>query len=247
VWQYRRMENHVYDRLRVDDGAEVLALLHACAASRATCSVRAAGRPESYLSVLHEIAADGVAVLDPPRAPVIERALLPGSIASIELRLHDVRVSFEARVDRIAPGAGRPRLRLHRPDSLIRLQRRETHRVRVPGDTTVRLTLDASVPALSSVAMHELGIQGGALTVTGRRERFEAGTLFEHARLVLPDGDAWVVAARVVHAAVLRRHAEQAALRIGVQFVRPPPGFEAALTRLVGGIARRPPALARGG
>jgi c-di-GMP-binding flagellar brake protein YcgR len=245
MWQDRRMESHVYDRLRVDDDAEVMTLLHACAATRAPCSVRAAGRPERYLSVLREIGDDGIAVLDPPRAPVIERALLPGTVASIELRLHDARVSFEARVARIAPRDGGPQLRLQRPDSLIRLQRRDAHRVRVPNDTTVRLTLDPSVPALSSVTLDELSIRRGALRVTGRRERLEAGALFERARLILPDGDEWPVAARIVHTAVLRRHADRADLRIGVQFVRPAPGFEAAVMRLVGGIARRAPVRAR--
>lgn len=241
------MEEHVYDRLRVDDGAEVLALLRESAASRAMCSVRGAGRPESYLSVLRAIGDDGVAVLDPPRAPVIERALAPGSVASIDLRLHDVRVSFQARVDRIALSNGKPQLRLLRPESLTRLQRRDMHRVRIPGDTAVRLTLDPEDPALSAVPMHELSIQGGSLTVTGRRERFEAGALFERARLALPDDTEWPFVVRVVHEGVLRRYADRAEVRLGVQFIRPPAGFEAAITRLVGGIARRAPGLARGG
>jgi len=238
------MPEHAYDRTRVDDGAEILTLLRESAASRATCSVRAAGRPESYLSVLHGIGDDGVAVLDPPRAPVIERALAPGSVASIDLRLHDTRVSFQARVDRIALSQGKPLLRLLRPESLTRLQRRDTHRIRVPGDTTVRLTLDPELPVLSALTMHDLSIQGGSLTVTGRREHFEAGTLFERARLTLPDDTEWPLAVRVVHCGVLRRHADSAELRIGVQFIRLPTGFEAAITRLVGGIARRVPGLA---
>jgi len=241
------MQQHVYDRLHVDDGAEVLALLRESAASRAICSVRAAGRPERYLSQLHAIGDDGVAVLDPPRAPVIERALAPGSVVSIDLRLHDARVSFEARVDRIGLSDGRPQLRLLRPESLTRLQRRDSNRVSVPDDRAVRLTLDPDVPALSAMPMHELGIQGGSLTVTGRRECFEAGALFERAQLRLPDDSEWPVLARVVHGGVVRRHADRAEMRIGIQFVRPPAGFEAAIARLVSGIARRTPGLAAGG
>lgn len=240
------MQDHVYDRLRVDDGAEVLTLLRESAASRAMCSVRAAGRPESYLSVLHAIGDDGVAVLDPPRALVIERALSPGSVAAIDLRLHDGRVNFEARVDRIALSEGRPQLRLLRPDSLTRLQRRDSHRVHVPDGMTVRLTLDPTSTELSAIPMDELSIHGGSLIVKGRRERYDAGTLFEQARLALPDGAEWALVARIVHAGVLRRHALGDEVRIGVQFLRPPPGFEAAVTRIVGGIARRTPGLARG-
>ena len=126
------MDVHDYDRFRVDDGAEVLALLRRSAETRSLCSVRAAGRAETYLSPLREVAEDGEPVIDPPRVPVIERALLPGSVAEIDVKLRDCRVTFESRVSRIELADGKPRLRLERPASLVRIQKRETFRVRCP-------------------------------------------------------------------------------------------------------------------
>jgi c-di-GMP-binding flagellar brake protein YcgR len=236
------MEAQDYDRLRVEDGAEVLDLLRRSMASRAMCSVRAAGRPETYLSPLREIADDGEAVLDLPRAPVIERALVAGSVAAIDLRLPECRVSFEARVARIGQVDGRSLLRLERPTSLIRVEKRETFRVRVPEQLALTLTLDASDATLESLPLYDLSVQGAAVTVRGARDRFWAGKVFEGARMTLPDGSEWAMALRVIHAGVLRRLADGGELRVGLQFVHPPAGLESAVAKLVGRIARGQPA-----
>lgn len=232
------MDVHDYDRFRVDDGAEVLELLRQSAASGVLCSVRAAGRPETYLSPLRELSDEGAAVLDAPRAPVIERALVPGSLAAIDLRLRDCRVSFESRVQGIGPKGDRPGLRLDRPQAMTRMQRRETYRVQLPEGLSVRLVVDPLEPALAAVPLHDLSVQGASLSVTGVRERFEAGRTFERARLVLPDGSEWTIGLRVVHAGFVRRLADGARMRIGVQFLHPAPGFETAVAKLVGAVAR---------
>lgn len=232
------MDVHDYDRFRVDDGAEVLALLRRSAETRSLCSVRAAGRAETYLSPLREVAEDGEPVIDPPRVPVIERALLPGSVAEIDVKLRDCRVTFESRVSRIELADGKPRLRLERPASLVRIQKRETFRVQVPAGMALRLTLDGSDPALTAVPMHDICVQGGSLSVTGARERIGAGKVFDRASLALPDGSEWPIALRVIHTGVVRRLAEGGELRVGVQFVQTRAGFETAVAQLVGGIAR---------
>jgi len=234
------MDGHDYDRFKVDDGTEVLALLRQSVASRALCSVRAAGRPESYLSPLRALGDDGEPVFDPPRALVIERALAPGNLAAIDLRLLDLRVSFEARVERLGSSEGKPQLRLARPECVTRLQRREAFRVRIPESQRVLLTIDPDDPTLIAVPMQDLCLQGGSLSVTGLRERFEAGRLFERARLALPHAGEWPLTVRIVHAGVVRRIGDNGELRLGVQFLHVPAGFETAVGQLVGGIARDP-------
>jgi c-di-GMP-binding flagellar brake protein YcgR len=209
-------------------------------ASRVLCSVRATGRPESYLSPLREVADTGEQTLDRPRAPVIERALVPGSTASIDLRLHDYRLGFEARVERMSMTDGKPQLRLSRPEAIVKLQRRDAFKIRVPQNVAVLLTLDPDDPTLRSLPMLDLCLQGGALTFTGTRGRFEAGATFEHASLSLPDAGDWPLTLRVLHAGVQRRVGEQVELRVGVQFLNAPTGFERAVARVVGGIARDP-------
>jgi hypothetical protein len=234
------MEMHDYDRVPVDDSAEMLALLRQSAASRTLCSVRAAGRPESYLSPLREVCDDGTAVLDAPRVPVLERALGPGNIASIDLRLKSYRVNFDARVEAIAGGGRHGMLRLSRPSIIMRLQRRETVRVRVPDAMRILLTLDPAEPSLTSIPMHELFVQGGSMSITGVRGRLEAGRLFEQARLTLPDAGEWPLTVRLAHAAVVRRGIDGSDMRLGIQFVAPSEGLESAVARVVGAIARSP-------
>lgn len=237
------MEAQDYDRFRVEDGLEVMDLLRRSLASRAMCSVRAAGRPETYLSPLRAVADDGEAVLDPPRALVIERALVPGSVAAIDLRLSECRVSFETRVAQLGQIDGRSLLRLERPAALVRVQKRETFRVQVPEQLGVRVTLDASDPALESLSLHDLCVQGASVTVKGgARERFWAGKMFGRARLTMPDGTEWATGVRVIHTGVMRRQADGEELRVGVQFVNPPAGLESAVARIVGRIARGQPA-----
>jgi hypothetical protein len=227
-----------HDRFPPADDAEFLSLLRRAAAARAPCSVRAAGRSETHLSPLRAVSDDGEPILDPPRAPVIERALTPGSVASVEIRLPDFRLSFDTRVagtDRMEPER---RLRLERPATVTKLHRRDVFRVQVPQGLRVRLTLDPSDPALVDAPMCELHLHGGSLTVRGTRARIETGLQFERARLALPDGSPWPLAVRVLHASLLRRHAEGADLRIGVQFMQPGEGCEAAVADLVRRIAR---------
>jgi c-di-GMP-binding flagellar brake protein YcgR len=173
---------------------------------------------------------------------VIERALVAGSVAAIDLRLPECRVSFEARVARIGQVDGRSLLRLERPTSLIRVEKRETFRVRVPEQLALTLTLDASDATLESLPLHDLSVQGAAVTVRGARDRFWAGKVFEGARMTLPDGSEWAMALRVIHASVMRRLADGGELRVGLQFVHPPAGLESAVAKLVGRIARGQPA-----
>lgn len=232
------MDAHDYDRIRVDDGAEVLELLRRSASSRALWSVRAAGRPETYLSPLRELAEDGQPVLDAPRAPVIERALVPGSLAAIDLRLPECRLSFEARVTRVGPAAGKPALRLERPSSVTRVQKRATFRVQLPQSLDLRLTLDDDDGALMALPLHDLCVQGASVTALGARDRFWVGRVFERATLSLPDGTDFTLAVRVVHAGVVRRVASAGEMRVGLQFVHPPQALESAVAAIVAEIAR---------
>lgn len=236
------MDAQTYDRLHLVDDAAVLALLHACAADHPLCSVRAAGRPESYLSRLLGIEPDGTPVLDPPRAAVIERQLVPGRIAAIEVRRPDGAVQFEAPV--VAPasapmrGTVRAPLRLARPTELVHLQRRATVRVRLPADSGVLLTVDPNDVALRAVPVLDLSIQGCAATATGVRVRLEPGVPFESGQVHLPDGTVWPVSMRIAHAAQLRRHGDGADVRFGIQFLRATSAFETAIARIVGQTVR---------
>lgn len=235
------MPAHDYDRLLIDDGPQVLDLLRRSASSRALWSVRAAGRPETYLSALRELTAEGESVLDAPRLPVIERALGPGSVAAVDLRLPESRVSFEVPVVRLGPVGGKPQLRLERPSSVIQVQRREAFRVQLPDTLDLRMTLDCADATLLALPLHDLCMQGTSVTAVGARDRFWIGRTFDGATLSLHDGSHWTVAVRVIHVSVVRRIASADELRVGLQFVQPPDALGSALAGLVRRIARGVP------
>jgi c-di-GMP-binding flagellar brake protein YcgR len=227
-----------HDRFRVEDGTEILALLRQSAEARATCTIRASGRSESYLSPLRELDADGAIRVDMPRAPFIGHALRQGSHAAIEARLPDFRIAFDARIAEAGPSGHHAALRLERPDTLLRIERRASVRVRVPVDADLRLTLDPMRPSLRDLQLSDLSRLGAAVTARAVPDRIEPGRLFESARLRLPGGAEWPMIARVAHTACLRRLGNAADLLIGLQFIPSVEGFETAVARVVGQIAR---------
>ena len=235
------MTDHDHDRFRVEDGADIRALLRQSLDAHVSCTIRATGRPESYLSPLRALDDDGAIRLDMPRAPFIGQALRPGGHASIEARLPVCRIAFDARIAEVGP-SGRPAaLRLERPDSVLRIERRASVRVRVPADADLRLTLDRAQPTLRDLPLSDISRLGAAVTARGVPDRIEPGRLFEAASLRLPGGADWPLTARVAHTACLRRHGNTSDLLLGLQFLPTVDGFETAVARIVGRIARGEP------
>ena len=232
------MTASIADRYRVSNPSEVLAYLNEASTSHILCSVRAAGHPENYLSRLFAI--DQLSqqlVFDAPHAPVVTRALVPGSQASIELTLHHVRIGFEAPVIAVAAFKGDPSLFIGLPASVTRLQRRENFRISIPLRRTVRLSLDDELRGLQDLRLTDLSCGGASVVVNGSLEMFPTGRIFDQARLFIADEQIFEVAARVRHASAVRRSGQQAELRLGLQFLHTPPGFEPSVARLVNEIA----------
>jgi hypothetical protein len=228
------------DRERIDDPAEVRRLLSAASASRSLCSVRPAGRPENYLGRLIGFEpASGRLSLEPPRAPYIERALAVGSDALIDVKGGERSVSFEAPVLQLDASPGSGALVLGLPSVLLMPRRREAFRISVPADLPVLLTLDEP-GGWFDLQIQNLSTDGAAVSVTGPRERFEAGTLFEHARLKLPDNPPYELSLRVRHTSAVRMSGTIGELKVGVAFVRTPKGFDTAVAKLIATIARMP-------
>lgn len=229
---------HSDERFRVTDPVEVHAYLREATRARILCSVRAAGRAESYLSRLFAIdATSGALVFDTPRAPVIARVLVPGGIATVELTLHHVRIHFDAPVAQIAPYQDEVSLFLAMPDAIVRLQRRENYRIAVPTRRSVRLTLDPAHPGLRDLKLSDLSCGGASIALAGSLDDYPAGRVFERAHLTLDEEREFMLDVRVRHASAVRLSGAIGDLRLGVQFINTPAGFEPAVARLVNEIA----------
>ncbi|HVL55362.1 MAG TPA: flagellar regulator YcgR PilZN domain-containing protein [Burkholderiaceae bacterium] len=233
------MDLQTLERYRIESPQAIREYLCGAAASRASCSLRASGRPDSFVSRLSGLDDDANAlILDAPRAPVIERVLPPGASASIEFALDHVRILFESRVQRFAAHGGAIAVFVAMPDALFRLQRRETFRVSVPDEAGLRLTLEPGQPGLTELALQNLSTGGVAVLATGNLARFETGRVFHNAMLELRDGQRFELALRVRHAAVMRRVGTDCQLRVGLQFLQVPPGFEMAISRAMTEFSR---------
>ena len=223
---------------QVTHPAEVIGVLNEATRSRVLCSVRAAGRPETYMSRVFALdPAANALVFDVPRAPVIARALVPGSTAAVEITLDHMRVRFDAAVTRIGPHAGTLSLFVAVPQALVRRQRRESFRIAVPAASTVRLDLNRDEATLTGLRLTDLSCGGASLTLAGALEDFPVGRVYDGVRLVLDPATHYTLAARVRHAGALRLAGPASHLRIGVQFLDTPAGFEPAIAHLIDDIA----------
>jgi c-di-GMP-binding flagellar brake protein YcgR len=227
------------DRYLVHSPSEIAGYLRGVARDRVMCSVRAAGKPESFLSQLIAIDDRGQLVFDAPRAPVILRSLSSVGRASVEFTLADVRIVFEVDLLRSGDYQGDQVVFLRMPSSIHRFQRRDNYRVSVPGRRPVRLSLDSNEPLLKDLKLADLSCGGASVNLRGTLEHFPIGRQFEAAELVIEeDQEPFRLVLRVRHAVAVRLSGSIGDLRIGVQFVRTPAGFEPAVSRLVNEIAR---------
>lgn len=230
---------HHDDRFQITNPIELRAYLRQAAGAHILCSVRGLGRADSYLSRLFAIdASSGNLVFDTPRSPTIARALVPGAYATVELTLSHVRIHFDAPVVAIADYAGEPSLFLAPPEQITRLQRRESYRIAIPARLPIRLTIDPELPHLTALKLDNLSVGGACVTLAGAPSAFPVGKVFDHSRLVLDDETAFSLGTRIRHATEVRLSGNLGDLRVGLQFVRPPPGFEPTVARLVNTIAR---------
>lgn len=213
----------------------LIGLLRTVASASFTCSVRAQGRAESYLSRRFELndAADAI-TLDAPRIPVIARSLHAGAIAQMDVMLRHVRLTFESRVLSLNGIGPKAQLQLARPHAVQQRQRHEIGRVTVPASFAMRVSLQAGEPRLSELSVLNLSSGGACLRAFGSLEDFPSGLVFERVRVRLPDGTEVTCAARVSHAVATRL----SEIRVGVQFMRTSPDAELALARCIEEAAR---------
>jgi c-di-GMP-binding flagellar brake protein YcgR len=224
----------------VTDAATVAQLLHDAARARATCSIRVPTRADQHLArILSFDEETATLAFEPPRAPYLARALSPGMDARVDIKDGERRGTFRTKVVGVLDSGGVRALVLERPREMVRHRRRDAFRLAVPPSMGVRLDIDRQEPRWCGLQVENLGPDGAMVSLVGPLERFEPASTFPDAVLSLPDGDAFEVALRVRHSAVMRVVSPtEGELRVGVKFLQPPAGFDKAVTRLIETIAK---------
>jgi c-di-GMP-binding flagellar brake protein YcgR len=112
------------------------------------------------------------------------------------------------------------------PDALLRMQRREHPRFRVPPNLSLRCVADRGgfTPFEADIVDISLGGMGSMIYDAGIH--LASGTILMSCKIVLPGGDALVVDLQVCHSGRVRQRNGELAIRTGFRFLQQPAGLE---------------------
>ncbi|MCD9008244.1 flagellar brake protein [Luteimonas sp. XNQY3] len=194
----------------LQDPLEIERVLRALVDARAMISAVLA--PEGLVcpTVLLAVRDDGSLLLDGSQRDALNRRIEAATHLACDTRLDSVQIRFRLQAPVRVVHEGYTAFVTPPPESLLRLQRRELYRMRIPPGAPVTLhvgTPDAP-PDAGIAGLRVLDISGGGIAVSLPSET-EAGftprNLLEACLLRLPDGDPIPVRLEVAH--VFCRHA----------------------------------------
>lgn len=223
------------ERHMVRKGADMLALLRALAARRTPVRL-SFGRSDAVLAT--ELIGINPAfeelLFAPGRDPAAREQLLAAGSFGVEASLDAVRILFIASHAEITRFKGEDALRARIPDTLARMQRRESVRVAMPGNKPAFCTLSGRAPARKpgkgadagglQLRVLDLSIGGLGLGLPAPDSAIAPGKTLPDCRLELPGIGAVRCTLQVVYAKELAAGGSEQ--RLGCHFVDLP-----ALTR----------------
>lgn len=226
-------------------------VLHGLAEARALVSVRLVPGGHACPTALLEVRDDGTLLLDGNRDEVMNRRMAEATrlVCSAQLDLVPIRFRLptptrtvhEDFVAFLAPW----------PQSLLRLQRRESYRLPMSATATATVEFDAAAGATPRQPLRALDLSGGgvALAVPGETVHgFQAGTRLPPCRLRLGDADPVPVAIEVAWLARDGVRGNVDWWRAGCRFVDLPPAVEQQVMQYIFRVERQRNArLRRGG
>jgi len=190
------------DRFRIFSRMEIVGLLRAVAAHRELVTVQFGGGQDFVVTAVLAVNPEfEEVVLDYGADEAAMQRLLRAERLRISTQLDHVRMSFTA------DGAGAvtfedgPAFRVRLPDSLLRFQRRESYRLKVP----LGRALLCQVPAADGGAplalkVRDISVAGIGLTDYPPSFLITIGQLLEGCRINLPELGALVADLEVMHA-----------------------------------------------
>jgi len=232
------------DRFQVHDRLEIAAVLRRLLAAREPLSVHWDGNDSFALTALLAVEPQQEAlVLDCLGDARANRRLLESEELSLVATLDGVKIQFSAPRAEVAVYEGRAALRLRLPEFLLRLQRRESYRVRVPLACELALEIDGRL-CVMELRVADLSLGGVALVSDRAYLNIEPGRVIDNCRIAL--GGLGTLAARLEIRNVMESRGRNGLrqLRLGCRFVNLPGAMEALIARYIGQLERNRRALA---
>jgi c-di-GMP-binding flagellar brake protein YcgR len=192
------------DRFRIHSRMEIVALLRAVAAHREIVTVNFGGAQDFVVSAVLAVNPDfEEVVLDHGADEPAMQRLLRAERLRITTQLNQVRIHFQADAASAVTFDGGPAFRVRLPDSVLRLQRRDAYRLKIPLGRPLLCDIprgEGDPGPVMRVRVRDISVAGVALTDYPKDLRVAVGTVWPGCRINLPDLGPLVADVEVMHA-----------------------------------------------
>lgn len=167
-----------------------------------------------------------------------------------QMYLHGVRIVFESLLESWNKEKSTIIFKVGFPYKMVRYQRRDSFRVKIPANFTIKVDLEKGHEFLSNLPALNISGGGVAVLINASEEMVATDNIFENAQIYLPVGkyDFFNLQMRVRHQKLIDKKYLPKLMQskitphpwyhVGLQFGRLPPGMEQALTMMVNNLSR---------
>jgi c-di-GMP-binding flagellar brake protein YcgR len=191
------------DRFRIYSRMEIVGLLRSVSAHRELVTVQFGGSQDFIVTAVLAVDADANEVVFDYGAdePAMQR-LLRAEKLRIATQLDHVRIAFNAAGAGAVSFEGGPAFRTPLPDSVMRLQRRDAYRLKIPLGRPLMCQVPAAGGGASlAIKVRDISVAGVGLTDYPPSFLVAAGQVLAGCRINLPELGSLVADLEVMHAA----------------------------------------------
>jgi c-di-GMP-binding flagellar brake protein YcgR len=212
-----------FERFQIRDRLEVVGLLRTLVERRVLVTVVYGGSGVFFVSALLEVWPErNVIAVDGASDDAVHAAALASSRLTFVTQLDGIRVQFQAARAAEFTFEEHRALRIRIPDAVMRLQRREHYRMRVPPGETLACELRSPPgvkPAVQAHRVYDISCGGLALVDWPEGAAPETHRIYRGCRLLLPDDDPLVADLEVVYVLDRTEADGKRVRRAGARFV----------------------------
>ncbi len=237
------LDDDEHARFAVTEPREIVQLLRALVDARAIITAGLVPGGHSCPTALLVVDDDGCLILDGNRHEATNRRMAAASRLVCSAQLDLVPIRFRLSTPTRITHDGYPAFTAPRPDSVLRLQRREMYRLQVSpaAPVTVHVGREDAAPDPTGAGLRVLDISGGGMAIAvpdGEESRFAAHARVAPCLLRLADAEPVPVALEVAH--IARYEVRGVPLwRAGCRFVGMPAAFEQRVLQYIFQVERQ--------
>jgi c-di-GMP-binding flagellar brake protein YcgR len=223
------------ERFRVQGRMEIVGVLRSLAAHREIVTVQYGGSDDFVVSAILAVFPEvDQVVLDYGANEKSMQRLLASSRLRFSTQLDHVRVLFQVDAAAAVAFEGAPAVAVRLPASMLRLQRRDTYRLKVPLGRPLlcEVPVGEHMPKTTSLRVRDISVDGIGLADYGKDVRVAGGMVWPGCRIRLPDLGMLVCDIEVMHAT------EGDARRCGCRFRALPLAMSSLIQRYITRVER---------